>query len=187
MNDQAFKVWLVDVNAWSKTTDSLLFSWDAPPLSNDDAVKGPAEDSATVVAAVPTSPETPSVCAASADASIEGRNEVADPANPPVVGAHAATSSPSSSDAPPAASLVSSAPLDDAELRLVAASDGGAVRASPMAEYRAPLEMHLFAQVGPFSTAKHAQMPVLLLFWHVYAPTFDSNSFEMTSFFSSSG
>jgi hypothetical protein len=30
--DQSLKIWIIDVNAWALTTDSLLFSWNDPPL-----------------------------------------------------------------------------------------------------------------------------------------------------------
>ena len=154
----------MDVNAWSSTTDSLLFSWDAPPLSIDEVS---AEDSA-VVPAVAAYSESPGACTestevSSADSPTTDKNEITEPAKPLSAAeteTPAVTSPPSSAltAAASATSLASGAPPFETELRLVAASDGSTVRASPMAEYRAPLEMHLFAQVGFHKCyARHCQ------------------------------
>lgn len=63
--DQSLKVWMVDINAWASSTDSLMFAWDDPPLQSNPNASPPIAVMTTTQASEeffsPLSPTSPLV------------------------------------------------------------------------------------------------------------------------------
>jgi hypothetical protein len=144
------RVWVLDLNVWGKQTDSLLFDWDLPPLAlpaQPVQSVGVEYEQSSSSSSSSLPPQTPlEECAAASRVEKEKEEEAE---RPTVVSAHFETA-----PSPPPA-FDGDEGEGEFELRLVGAggddvegSSGGrvGVRSSPFSEYRAPIEMHHFAQ-----------------------------------------
>ena len=137
--DTKWRVWLIDFNVWGERTDSLLFSWDEPLLAGEPSISAAQQaEPTTGTSEGVTREEDPKHDHSHAidntkigDAVTQGDVEEV----PSVV-------------AEQVAATTAAAPWSahDVVLRLVV--DGRTIRSDPLANYRAPLDMHELAGGG---------------------------------------
>ena len=153
--DQRLKVFLIDCNVYGGTTDSLLFSWDQPPLAlheNADSEPSPPPPTSALASSI----LEPGAAAADTDASTVAAGSGRLP--PPVAAAAASTAhvalrllrlvdDPASADDKVGSGHSSAAAkgMDGEAESRNSVGGAGPIRAARFSDYRAPIEMHRFA------------------------------------------